>query len=334
MTSRSELVVGQSSHSLEECNKILISSKKGKLPIVDDDYHLVGLMSRTDLLTNRDYPNATKDEKKRLRVAAAISTRDSDKVRVEKLIEAGVDAIVIDSSQGDSIYQMRMLRWIKKSYPTVEVVAGNVVTSKQALNLIKCGADGLRVGMGIGSICTTQEVTACGRSQASAVYSVAKLAARFGVPVIADGGIKSSGHIVKALVLGASTAMCGSMLAGTGEAPGDYYYQDGVKLKKYRGMGSIEAMTKGSDDRYFAAESRVRVAQGVVGAVVDKGPLRRYLPYISQGVRHGFQDLGVKSVADLAAMRVTGEIRFEIRTAAAQKEGGVHSLHSYTKSNF
>jgi len=220
---------------------------------------------------------------------------------------------------------------LKKAYPKIEVVGGNVVTMKQAQHLIEAGADGLRCGMGSGSICTTQEVTAVGRPQASAVYHVASYANKLGIPIIADGGIRNTGHVVKALVLGASSVMMGSMLAGTEEAPGEYFYQEGVKLKRYRGMGSIEAMTQGSDDRYFTTSGNVRVAQGVAGTVLDKGSLRKYLPYIMQGVRHGFQDLGVNDVNQVYKLMMDGKIRFEIRSFAAQKEGDVHSLYSYVK---
>merc|ERR1719222_279704 len=218
-------------------------------------------------MKNADYPLATKDKKKRLMVAAAVGTRPEDRDRVRALFAADVDAIIIDSSQGDSMYQRDMVTWMKQTFPSLQVVAGNVVTKLQAKHLLDCGADALRVGMGIGSICTTQEVCACGRAQASAVYNVAKLARAYGIPIIADGGISSPGHIVKALCLGASVAMCGSLLAGTEETPGEFFYDNGIRLKRYRGMGSIDAMKKGSDDRYFGAQTVLKVAQGVSGSV-------------------------------------------------------------------
>jgi IMP dehydrogenase len=315
--------------SLAEANQRLRESKRGKLPIVDEQGRLVSLVSRTDLKKNRDFPDASKDKRKQLRVGAAVSTRESDRERIAGLVEAGVDVIVVDSAQGDSVFQARMIEFLKRTYPNIDVLAGNVVTTRQCEHLVAAGADGIRVGMGPGSICTTQETMACGRPQATAVYECARYCRQLDIPVVADGGISNTGALAKALACGASTGMMGALFAGTQEAPGEYFYKDGVRVKKYRGMASVEAMEKGGGKRYLYSERSPKVAQGVSGLVVDKGSTLDLVPYIVQSLRQSFQDFGAKSLAELHRALEGEELRFERRTHSAQREGGVHSLVAY-----
>jgi len=328
MTHVRDLVVGSETMTLREADDVLRSSKKGKLPIVNESHELVSLICRRDLVKAHDFPQSTKNPtSKQLLVGAAIGTRAEDRERLEALVAAGVDFVVLDSAQGDSVYQREMIRHVHRStQDRIDVIAGNVVTKYQAANLIDAGADALRIGMGSGSICTTQEVCACGRAAATGVYRCGQIGRTFDIPVIADGGIKSPGHIMKALSAGADAVMMGSMLAGTDESPGDWIWKDGARVKTFRGMGSQEAMKAGSGKRYNVQGQQIKVAQGISGAVLDKGSLHQWIPYLQQCLRLAMQDVGCRDVPTIHHRRSTGALRFERRSPAAQSEGSVHSV--------
>ncbi|KAL1559917.1 IMP dehydrogenase [Salvia divinorum] len=300
------------SYSFEDVAGYLAKDTSEFVPLVRDNgegvEEIVNLVTSEDVERIKGFPKLglpSLAHDGSFLVGAAVGTRESDKERLEHLVKAGINVVVLDSSQGNSIYQIEMIKHVKNKYPELDVIGGNVVTAYQAQNLIQTGVDGLRVGMGSGSICTTQEVCAVGRGQATAVYKVASIAAASSVPVIADGGISNSGHIVKALNLGASTVMMGSFLAGSNEAPGTYEYQGGRRVKKYR-----------------------------VGAVADKGSVLKFIPYTMQAVRQGFQDLGASSLQSANDLLQSGVLRLEVRTGAAQVEGGIHGLVSYEKKSF
>lgn len=303
---------------------------------MDKELNLCALTTRTDLKKNRDSPLATKDSSGHLVVGAAVPAGKSSASmndaleRVRSLYDAGVDIIVLDAPNGDNQTQLTLLTAVKLQFPNIQVIAGNVVRTSQARKLLDAGADGLRIGMGVGSVATSQVIKAVGRPQLSAIYHCAKLAREYDVPVIADGGMKNTGTVIKALSLGASCAMMGSLFAGVEESPGEYFFQDGVQLKHYRNSSS-NSLRDGVGD---GSAAEMTIPGLVSGAVADKGPLNRYLPYLCQSIRHGMQDMGTASVTQMHHDLYNGALRFELRSSSAQKEGGVHDLHSFSQRMF
>ncbi len=310
-------------NDLDNAEKILKSNKIEKLPVVDSSNKLLGLITFKDIIKNRLRPNACKDKFGRLRVAAAIGVTADSLDRVKALVKASVDAVIIDTAHGHSKGVLDTLKKVKSLYPKLDVVVGNIATAEAANDLIKAGADALKVGIGPGSICTTRIISGIGVPQLTAVIDVATVAKKSNIPLIADGGIRYSGDIVKALVAGASTVMLGSTIAGVEEAPGETIIFQGRKFKAYRGMGSIEAMEQGSKDRYFQTDeqnSNKLVPEGIVGRVAYKGKLSEVLHQMIGGLRAGMGYTGSESILAL------GNSKFLKITTAGVIENHPHDV--------
>ncbi len=301
MTSEN-LVVTNKSITLEEASAILQEHKIEKLPVVDEVGKLVGLLTFKDITKVKDNPSSSKDTKGRLRVAAGVGVTKDTLERIQALVDVKVDAIVIDTAHGHTKGVLDMLKRVKREYPELEVVVGNIATAKAALDLVKAGADAVKVGIGPGSICTTRVIAGVGVPQLNAIYDVSKAIKGSGVSVIADGGVRYSGDIVKAIAAGADTVMIGSLLAGVEESPGETIIYNGRKFKSYRGMGSVEAMQQGSKDRYFQdVEDDIQklVPEGIVARVPFKGTLAEVIYQMLGGLRSGMGYCGADSISRL-----------------------------------
>ena len=301
MTS-TNLVTTSTTTNLEEAAEILQQHKIEKLPVVDGEGKLIGLFTYKDITKAKDKPNACKDSLGRLRVAAGVGVTPDSMERASALVEAGVDAIVIDTAHGNTKGVVGVLKEIKRAFPQIDVVVGNIATGEAARYLVDAGADGVKVGIGPGSICTTRIIAGVGVPQLTAVYDVAKALEGSGIPIIADGGIRYSGDIVKALAAGATSVMLGGMLAGVEESPGDTIIFNGRKYKTYRGMGSLEAMEKGSKDRYFqGGENDVKklVPEGIAARVPYKGSIYEVVYQMLGGLRAGMGYCGARTIDDL-----------------------------------
>ncbi len=324
MTSEN-LVTAKEGTTLDEAQEILRKHKIEKLPIVDDNGNLKGLITIKDIEKSVKYPNAAKDSHGRLLAGAAIGITDDVLDRVKALHDARVDVLVLDSAHGHSQNILNCLKLVKQHYPDIDVIAGNIATAEAAEELIKAGADAVKVGIGPGSICTTRIVAGVGVPQITAIYEVAKVAKKYKVPVIADGGIKYSGDIPKAIAAGADLIMIGSLLAGCEESPGESEIYQGRKFKVYRGMGSIAAMEKGSKDRYFQTGSKKLVPEGVEGRVPYKGPLADTIFQLIGGLRSSMGYCGAATIKDLKEKG-----KFVRITAAGLRESHPHDI-SITK---
>jgi IMP dehydrogenase len=310
--------------SQEEARRLLHQRRIEKLLVVDDSDHCVGLITVKDIEKAVASPHATKDGEGRLRVAAASTVGDSGYERCLALIDAGVDCIIIDTAHGHNVEVSRAVERVKKVSNSVQIVAGNVATAEAAKSLAGAGADAIKVGIGPGSICTTRIVAGVGVPQLSAILAASKAASDAGVPVIADGGIRTSGDVAKALAAGASTVMIGSLLAGTQEAPGDTFLYQGRAYKAYRGMGSVGAMARGSADRYFQQDIKDQlklVPEGIEGQVAFKGPARDIVHQLVGGVKAAMGYTGSKTIVDLQQ-----RAKFVRITNAGLSESHVHDV--------
>jgi IMP dehydrogenase len=320
---KDNLVTTKKGTSLNQAEKILQEFKIEKLPVIDKDNKLVGLITYRDIIKVSENPNANKDSFGRLRVAAAIGVSGDTYQRAELLVKAGVDALVVDTAHGHSKGVVGVLKHLKTNFPDTDIIVGNIATAEAAKFLVKNGADAVKVGIGPGSICTTRIVAGVGFPQLSAILEVAKALKGTGVPIIADGGIRYTGDIAKAIAAGADSVMLGSLLAGTKESPGETIIFEGRKFKSYRGMGSIEAMKKGSKDRYFQddeQDTKKLVPEGIVGRVAYKGELHETMHQFVGGLRSGMGYCGSKNIDEQK------NARFVKITASGMQESHPHSI--------
>ena len=321
MTSEN-LVTAKVGTTIEEAKKILAKARKEKLPIVDDDFNLKGLITIKDIEKQIKYPNSAKDAKGRLLCGAAIGITANVLERTAALVEAQVDVVVLDSAHGHSANVLNCVRMIKEKYPDLQVIAGNVATGEAAKTLIEAGVDAVKVGIGPGSICTTRVVAGIGVPQITAVMDCYEVAKEYGIPIIADGGIKYSGDMTKAIAAGANVCMMGSMFAGCDESPGTFELYQGRKYKVYRGMGSIAAMENGSKDRYFQSNAKKLVPEGVEGRVAYKGSVEDTVFQLIGGLKSGMGYCGTPTIEELKERG-----RFVKISAASLKESHPHDIH-------
>ena len=316
------LITAREGVTLEEAKVILAKARKEKLPIVNDKGELKGLITIKDIEKQIKYPLSAKDSQGRLLCGAAVGITSNIMARVDALVQAKVDVIVVDSAHGHSENILRTVRQVKEAYPDLQVIAGNVATAAATKDLIEAGADAVKVGIGPGSICTTRVVAGIGVPQITAIMDCYEAAKESGVPIIADGGIKYSGDITKAIAAGANVVMMGSLLAGCDEAPGEYELFQGRKYKVYRGMGSLAAMENGSKDRYFQADAKKLVPEGVEGRVAYKGTVEDTVFQLLGGLRSG---MGYCGAQDIETLKTTGQ--FVKISSASLKESHPHDIH-------